>query len=334
MPNPTYHTDGRMPSQHPIQALPEGCRLQEYVIDRPLSAGGFSVVYLAHDESGAQYAIKEYLPCSLVGRNADFTLQVQAPVTINMSTFRLGLKSFFEEGRALAKIVHPNVVRVVNFFRANETVYMVMKYEEGRSLQEYIRTHLEDGGKANPIRESAIRRIFVDLLNGLREVHTHKLLHLDIKPSNIYIRHDKTPLLIDFGAARCALTQEHAGLTPMYTPGFAAPEQYGGDVPLGPWTDIYAVGASIFACLSGYAPQAANLRIEEDQQAAAKKIWHGKYSDELLDIVDWCLRLNHLERPQSVFALQKALRAPVIQPDRPKGLIGGMKAAFRRVTQR
>ncbi|MBS4098990.1 MAG: serine/threonine protein kinase [Sulfuricella sp.] len=323
-----------MPSQHPSQALPEGYRLQEYLIDRPLSAGGFSVVYLGHDEAGNQFAIKEYLPSSLVARTPDFALQVQGPLTINQSAFRHGLKSFFEEGRALAKIIHPNVVRVVNFFRANETVYMVMKYEQGRSLQEYIQSHLENGGKANPIRESAIRHIFIELLNGLREVHTHKLLHLDIKPSNIYIRHDKTPLLIDFGAARCALTQEHAGLTPMYTPGFAAPEQYGGDVPLGPWTDIYAVGAAIFACMAGYAPQAANLRMEEDHQAAAKKIWHGKYSDELLDIVDWCLRLNHLERPQSVFALQKALSAPVSQPARSKGLIGGMKAAFRKVTQR
>lgn len=323
-----------MHPQHPLHALPEGYRLQEYTIERPLSAGGFSVVYLARDDSGAQFAIKEYLPSSLVERSPDYALQVQVPVTVNLSAFRHGLKSFFEEGRALAKIIHPNVVRVVNFFRANETVYMVMKYEQGRSLQEYIQTHMENTGKLNPIRESAIRHIFVELLNGLREVHTHKLLHLDIKPSNIYIRHDKTPLLIDFGAARCALTQEHAGLTPMYTPGFAAPEQYGGDVPLGPWTDIYAVGASIFACMSGYAPQAADKRLEEDLQAAAKKIWHGKYSDELLDTVDWCLRLNHLERPQSVFALQKALMAPVKQPNPRKGLIGGMKAAFRRVTHR
>jgi serine/threonine protein kinase len=316
-----------MAPQHPNQALPSGYQLQEYTIDRPLSAGGFSIVYLAHDQAGIPFVIKEYLPANLVTRRENFDLQVQVPATVNVSTFRHGLKSFFEEVRALAKIVHPNVVRVVNFFRANETVYMVMQYEQGRTLQEYILAHQE-----TPLRESFIRRIFVELLNGLREVHTHKLLHLDIKPANIYIREDKSPLLIDFGAARRTLTSEISGLTPMYTPGFAAPEQYGGDVPLGPWTDIYAVGASIFACLSGYAPQAANMRLEDDHQASAKKIWSSKYSDQLLEIIDWCLKLDHLERPQSVFALQKALMAPAIPPK--LGMIGGMCAALRKVAHK
>lgn len=327
MPRRRYHTDGEMASQHPSQALPSGYQLQEYTIDRPLSAGGFSVVYLAHDQGGQPFAIKEYLPASLVTRRDNLNLQVQVPATVNLSAFRHGLKSFFEEGRSLAKIVHPNVVRVVNFFRANETVYMVMRYELGRSLQDYIQAH-----KGNPLRENFIRHIFVELLNGLREVHTHKLLHLDIKPSNIYIRDDNSPLLIDFGAARRTLTDEAPNLTPMYTPGFAAPEQYGGKVPLGPWTDIYAVGATIFACLSGYAPQAANLRLQDDHQASARKIWLNKYSEQLLDIIDWCLRLDHLERPQSVFALQKALKAPATPPK--LGMIGGMRAALRKVTRK
>ncbi len=327
MPVRHYHTDGKMASQPASQALPGGYQLQEYTIERPLSAGGFSIVYLARDAQGMPFAIKEYLPGPLVARKDNLELQVQVPATVNLSAFRHGLKSFFEEGRSLAKIVHPNVVRVVNFFRANETVYMVMQYERGKSLQEFILAH-----KEAPMRESFIRRIFVEMLNGLREVHTHKILHLDIKPSNIYIRDDHSPLLIDFGAARRTLTTEAPGLTPMYTPGFAAPEQYGGDTPLGPWTDIYAVGASLFACLSGFAPQAADLRLVDDRQASAKKIWHDRYSEELLEIIDWCLRLNHLERPQSVFALQKALRAPATRPRR--GMIGEMRAALRKVTQK
>jgi serine/threonine protein kinase len=317
-----------MASQHPAQALPGGYQLQEYTIDRPLSAGGFSIVYLAHDAAGMPFAIKEYLPASLVTRRDSLDLQIQVPATINLSAFRHGLKSFFEEGRSLAKIVHPNVVRVVNFFRANETVYMVMRYERGKTLQEYIIQH-----KEKPLREAFIRHIFVELLNGLREVHTHKLLHLDIKPANIYIRLDKSPLLIDFGAARRTLTDENPGLTPMYTPGFAAPEQYGdSNIPLGPWTDIYAVGATIFACLCGFAPQAANMRMEEDRQEPARKIFENKYSVELLEIIDWCLRLDHLERPQSVFALQKLLKAPATPPK--LGMIGGMRAALRKVTHK
>jgi serine/threonine protein kinase len=146
------------------------------------------------------------------------------------------------------------------------------------------------------------------LLNGLREVHTHKLLHLDIKPANIYLRTDGSPVLLDFGAARQTLTTNRPKLAPMYTPGFAAPEQYRDPDRLGPWTDTYGVGASMFACLAAFAPQAADARVQEDHLVSAKKIWSGQYSDNVLEVIDWCLRLDPLERPQSVFALQKAIR--------------------------
>jgi serine/threonine protein kinase len=309
-------------ASQPNLALPSGYHLLNYRIDREISAGGFSIVYLAYDENEVPVAIKEYLPSALVVRRGGSV--VQATCTENRSTFRYGMKCFFEEGRALANINHPNVVRVVNFFRANETVYMVMRYERGKTLQEYIQSRRDD------ISENFIRRIFAELLNGLREVHTHRILHLDIKPSNIYIRVDGSPLLIDFGAARQTLTAEKSTLTPMYTPGFAAPEQYRHRDQLGPWTDIYAVGASIFACLSGFAPQAADLRLEEDNQASAKKIWGGQFSDELLEIVDWCLRLNHLERPQSVFALQKALIERLPAPRKKSSLLGNLRSRLAR----
>ena len=228
----------------------------------------------------------------------------------NLATFRYGMKCFFEEGRALAKIAHPNVVRVLNFFRANETVYMVMQYERGKTLQEHIQAN------KRTVKEALIRRVFAELLNGLREVHTHKILHLDIKPSNIYIRLDGSPVLIDFGAARQTLTNEKAQLSPMYTPGFAAPEQYKNRERLGPWTDIYGVGASMFACLAGFAPQAADARLLSEKLVSCKKLWAGKYSDQLLETIDWCLKLDYMERPQSVFTLQKILMEQVL--DSPK----------------
>jgi len=115
-------------------------------------------------------------------------------------------------------------------------------------------------------------------------------------------------VLLDFGAARQTLTTQRPKLAPMYTPGFAAPEQYRDPDRLGPWTDIYGVGASIFACLAAFAPQSADSRVEEDHLAPARKIWAGQYSDELLDVIDWCLKLDPNERPQSVFALQKMIR--------------------------
>ena len=289
-----------MPPQANVPLEP-GYQLEEYRIERQLSLGGFSIVYLAYDADSTPVAIKEYLPNSLALRSEGDALPSIAEE--NVAAFRYGMKCFFEEGRALAKLAHPNVVRVLNFFRANETVYMVMQYERGRTLQEHIQKHKGD------IRESFIRGVFTRLLNGLREVHTHKLLHLDIKPSNIYLRTDGTPVLLDFGAARQTLSSDTPLLKPMYTPGFAAPEQYNNTQRelLGPWTDIYSVGASMYACMAGAAPQAADARTDKDLLVPAVRRWTDKYSQQLLETVDWCMHLNHLDRPQSVFALQKAL---------------------------
>jgi len=300
-----------MPSQA-NRALPKAYQLQNYKIAKQLSGGGFSIVYLAHDENGVPVAIKEYLPSQLVLREEGSL--VQATTAENLATFRYGMKCFFEEGRALAKINHPNVVRVTNFFRANETVYMVMRYERGKTMQEEIQS------RKRVIRESFIRRVFAELLNGLREVHTHKILHLDIKPANIYIRLDGSPVLLDFGAARQTLTLEKTKLSPMYTPGFASPEQYKNRDLLGPWTDIYSVGATMFSCLAGFAPQAADQRLQNDKLVSAKKLWGGQYSDQLLEIIDWCLQLNYMDRPQSVFQLQKAIleKFPEPLPKKPK----------------
>jgi serine/threonine protein kinase len=300
------------------QALPPSYQLLNYRVDKQISRGGFSIVYRAFDDNGNTVAIKEYLPSALVLRTEGDL--VRATSAENLNSFRYGMKCFFEEGRALAKINHPNVVRVLNFFRANETVYMVMRYERGRTLQQQIQY------KPESLTERFLRRVFTQLLTGLREVHTHKLLHLDIKPANVYLRQDGTPVLLDFGAARQTLqATSQSRFAPMYTPGFAAPEQYRDPDRLGPWTDCYGIGASLFACLATFAPQAADSRIEEDHLVSAKKIWGGNYSDDLLEVIDWCLKLDPLERPQSVFALQKALREAPPEKKR-RSLVGLMRA--------
>lgn len=280
-------------------SLPEGYELRDYRIVRPLSSGGFSTVYLAEDECETPVAIKEYLPRGLVTRSDNYEVQANAPE--NLIPFRHGMRCFFEEGRALAEINHPNVVRVQNFFRANETVYLVMRYMRGRTLDFHIRNNRQY------FTDAFLRRLFLNLLNGLREVHTHKLLHLDIKPANIYVTMDAMPVLLDFGSARMTLSQDRPQLVQMYTKGFAGPEQYRGISELGPWTDIYAVGATIYACLAGVAPQAADDREQADEFTPAVERFKGDFSEQLLATVDWCLRLKPGERPQSVYALQKAL---------------------------
>lgn len=284
--------------------LPEGLEIAGYRIIHKIASGGFSIVYLASDEEGNAVAIKEYLPSSLVVRQAgDLTPSIP---TENLPIYRIGLKCFFEEGRALARISHVNVVSVLNFFRANETVYMVMAYESGCSLQDYILKR-RDRVDRPIVSERYIRSMFSQVLNGLREVHTNKLLHLDLKPANIYLRTDGTPILLDFGAARQTLRTDLPKLYPMYTPGFAAPELHIKNPTLGPWTDIYSIGAAIFACMAGAPPQPSDQRKERDKMEFHFKKMELFYSKELVDVVRWCLKMDPLERPPSVFALQKIL---------------------------
>jgi eukaryotic-like serine/threonine-protein kinase len=293
--------------------LPAGLEIGGYRILKKIASGGFSIVYLAQDEVGELYAVKEYLPASLVKRaSGELVPAVNAD---QLTTFRNGLKCFFEEGRALARISHPNVVRVTNFFRANETVYMVMGYEKGRTLQDIILRYRGKATKGNRevVPEKHVRRIFTQAMNGLREVHANRLLHLDIKPANLYLRLDGSPMLLDFGAARQSLTGDNHRLFPMYTPGFAPPELYKRNQEFGPWTDIYSLGASMFAAIIGAPPQPADQRLTNDRTNTILESALKSYSHELIHLINWCLRLNPLERPQSVFALQRTMRR--IHPD-------------------
>jgi serine/threonine protein kinase len=285
--------------------LPDGLEIAGYRIVKKIASGGFSIVYLAYDPEGNAVAIKEYLPSQLALRApGELAPTVSKP---NLAVFRIGLKCFFEEGRALARIVHPNVVRVVNFFRANETVYMVMAYESGHTLQDHIaRLH----AKGSRVNETALRQLFNGVCAGVREVHANKLLHLDLKPANIYLRVDGSPLLLDFGAARQTINIDAPMLAPMYTPGFAAPELYSKAAALGPWTDIYSIGAAMYACMTRTMPQPVEARKLEDKTEAQLAKLQGSYSPELVDMVRSCLALDPLARPQSVFAMQKVLQAP------------------------
>jgi serine/threonine protein kinase len=285
--------------------LPDGLDIAGYRIVKKIASGGFSIVYLAYDEDGNAVAIKEYLPSSLALRQPGELVPLISPE--NLPIFRIGLKCFFEEGRALARITHPNVVSVVNFFRANETVYMVMAYESGRSLQDHILRRRDKGDKPL-VSERFIRKMFSQVMNGLREVHTNKLLHLDLKPANIYLRVDGTPILLDFGAARQTLRTDSPKLYPMYTPGFAPPELYSKNGNLGPWTDIYSIGASMFACMVGTPPQPSDQRSVNDRMDSHYRKLEGVYSAELIEVIRWSLMVDPLQRPQSVFALQKALQ--------------------------
>ncbi len=292
-----------MAGQHNA-ALPDGLEIGGYRIVKKIAAGGFSMVYLAEDAQHQTVAIKEYLPALLARRKAG---ELQPLVSAeHLELYRVGLKYFLDEGRALASISHPNVVRVLNFFRANDTVYMVMGYEQGRSLHDHISRRKKKGDKPL-VSEAAIRWMFAQVMDALREVHTHKLLHLDLKPANIYLRDDGTPILLDFGAARQTLHTDLSTLHPMYTPGFAPPE-LATKKELGPWTDIYSIGATIFNCMVGVPPQSAHERQRDDRMEQFYRELESLYTPGLVQLVRWSLMLDPLKRPQSVFALQRAIR--------------------------
>jgi serine/threonine protein kinase len=198
------------------------------------------------------------------------------------------------------------VVSVLNFCRANETVYMVMNHLEGDTLQEFI-VIARDLKREKVLRESTIRSLFDEILRGLRVVHQHKMLHLDIKPANIFITNDNRAVLLDFGAARDVLNKQGEFTRPMYTPGFAAPEMYRRDNAVGPWTDVYSIGATIYACMSGAPPVEVPRRLEDDELDRHLERQRNIYSDGLIEVVRWCMALDARERPQSVFALQREL---------------------------
>lgn len=273
-------------------ALPIGFQLNEYRIESVLGkSGGFGITYLATDTNlSISVAIKEFLPSDIAIREGQ-TVYARSPS--DEEAFKWGLNRFIEEARILARFNHPNIVRVLRFFEANGTGYMVMEYQKGKNLNEYI--------DHQTLTEKELLDIIDPLLDGLKEIHKAGFLHRDIKPTNIYIRDDKTPILIDFGSARYAIGQRTSMVTSIVTPGYAPIEQYDNEMTeQGPWTDIYAMGGVVYFMISGEAPVAATRRIMDDPLVSIETIGQGKYSRHLLKSIDWALEPNKEDRPQSI----------------------------------
>ncbi|NJO15006.1 MAG: protein kinase [Thioploca sp.] len=283
-----------MEEQQHRNTLPKGFWLNEYQIETVLGKpGGFGITYLATDTHLRQLvAIKEYLPSEFAIREGRSTVYVRS--SSYEESFQWGLKCFIEEARVLARFNHHSIVRVLRFFEANGTAYMVMEYQQGKCLSDY----LKQGGI---LPEKELLTIILPLLDGLEEIHKAGFLHRDIKPNNIYIREDKMPVLLDFGSARYAVGQKSRSVTSIVTPGYAPLEQYDTELnEQGAWTDIYALGAVMYCLISGEAPPAATRRVRKDPMLPAIKIGEGQYSKNLLQAIDWALKLSGEDRPQSV----------------------------------
>jgi serine/threonine protein kinase len=280
-------------------SLKPGYKLHWYKIKSILGQGAFGITYLAHDLNlDRDVAIKEYLPLDMAVREGDYSIH---PVTNEHGDeFKWGLDRFISEARTLAKFDHGNIVRVYSVFEENNTGYMVMRYEEGQNLKEKIQ-------KDGTISESEIIDIIMPILNGLEIIHKHGFIHRDIKPDNIYIRDDGSPVLIDFGSARHALGEKTKTLTSVVTPGYAPIEQYySKSDEQGPWTDIYALGATVYRAITGVGLLDAIdrskgiLEVSRDSYVSTFEICEGKYSPEFLKAIDHSLQFHRKSRPQTI----------------------------------
>lgn len=287
-------------SKTSTNSLKKGVTLDAYTIESILGGGGFSIVYLAHDDKGHKVVIKEYMPHRLASRGDNN--EVIPTSDANVDRFAHGRRLFFQEAGTLINLKHPNIVNVVNFFRANGTVYMVMEYKEGVNLQGYIKKH--KGG----LSETLLGAVFIPLLEGLELIHTSGLLHLDIKPGNIHLCSGAHPLLLDFGAVHEMMHSRQFQPNQVITPGFSPIEQLDPGGYVGPWTDIYAIGATMRACIEGVPPPPSTKRREKDTMRPAVNAFKKKYSAELLETIDWAMEVDPMLRPQKVDALLDKLK--------------------------
>lgn len=280
--------------------LPEGYKLHWYEIQAVLGQGNFGITYLAHDHNLDQLvAIKEYLPLEFATR--DLGNSTIHPLTQKHDEiYHWGLERFMVEAKTLARFKHPNIVRVYSVFGHNNTTYMVMEYEQGEDLASVFK-------RGELKSESELRAILLPLLDGLQLIHEAGFIHRDIKPSNVYIREDGSPVLLDFGSARQALGGKTRALTTLVTPGYAPFEQYqDSEQHQGPWTDIYALGATIYFGVTGEPPINALIRGRArlsnvpDPYEPATEAGINRYSVNFLAAIDQALMFKEADRPQSV----------------------------------
>lgn len=286
-------------------ALPAGTELAgNFRIERVLGAGGFGITYLAQDLAlKEQVTIKEYFPNGFAAREADGSA---CPRTAGCAEdYRWGLDRFLAEAQTLARFKHPNIVRVRYFFAANSTGYMVLDFEEGQSFKAW----LKNLGRAP--RQNEIDGIVAPLLDALDTIHKEDFLHRDIAPDNIIIRKNGAPVLIDFGSARGEIASHSRTVSALVKPGYSPYEQYAERTSgQGPWTDIYALAATLYHAVTGTRPPDAPSRLAGSPLLPAHEAALSAYRPRFLAAIDRALALEPAARPQTVAAWRGELLAP------------------------
>ena len=277
--------------------LPKGTRVEEFVIEKVLGSGGFGITYLARDTSlNRQVVIKENLPAQFAHRDTTSLTIHPGPGREDQDNFRWSLENFSREAETLASLRHPGIVPVLRRFEAFGTAYFVMPFVEGTTFDQLIE---ERQIKGKPFSENELRGMLERLLDALAHLHDRGIYHRDIKPGNILINTEGIPTLIDFGSARQRLSER--SLTVIESPGYTPFEQLESRGNVGPWSDLYALGGTIFKALTGEAPPKAMDRMRRDpmvplvQREELAKV----FSENFLGGIDMALMEEESERWQN-----------------------------------
>jgi len=291
--------------------------LGEYRVVAVVGEGGFGIVYRCeHLRLGNEVAIKEYMPAAIASRVQ--TGHVSVLSGRHRESFDAGLRSFVNEAQLLTRFDHPALVKVRHFWEANGTAYMVMPYYAGVTLAQAI------ARRGEAPSEAWLCKLLDGLLDALELIHREDIYHRDIAPDNILLQADDRPVLLDFGAARRAIADFTQNFTVILKPGYAPIEQYGesGAARQGAWTDLYALAATLYYCITGKRPTDAVSRLQEDTLVPLAVAARGRYSASLLAALDRALAVSAADRPQSVEAFRVALAAPVAGGERQPRLPG------------
>ena len=276
-----------------VSPLRPGRIVGDYTVEKTLGQGSFGTTYLCQDNLlKRKCVLKEFTPHQIVIRVRSGLIKPKE--WEHRKKLESSLNNFVKEAQSLACFNHPNIVRISRYFTANETGYFVMDYEHGISLRALL------SRRVDPLNESEIETILIPLCDGLKTLHDKGLIHRDIKPDNILIRPDGTPVLIDFGAAIDLTAIQSGEFHIIATPRYAPIEQFDAKSPQGPWIDIYALSATLYELISGSPPPHIESRIKNDSMRPARLVGQGKYGDKLLSLIDQGLALDFRERPKDM----------------------------------
>jgi serine/threonine protein kinase len=302
-------------------ALPAGARLFEFEIESVLGYGSSGITYRAYDTRLRQaVAIKEYLPNEFAVRLPEGT--VRAKSNEKQEEFKTGLEAFQEKARVMALFCDDHIIYVRCYFEMNGTGYTVLHLEQGQTLSRLV----EDA----PLPEAEFSDIFSAILDGVEAIHNRGILHHDLKPDNIMLRNDGSVVIIDFGSARDFRSRHSRNITAAAASGYSPPEQHRAGGEQGPWSDLYALGAIAYRCITGSAPPDSRQRLRNDPYVPAAIAAAKTYDKTLLSTIDWMLKVKEADRPGSVAQVRLAMRTGIIPPSPPKDASAGLEPWRRR----